>query len=27
MGAERTDRYMTQVLFDVNERTPTEAVR
>ena len=25
MGAERTDRYMTQVLFDVNERTPTEA--
>ena len=27
MGAERTDRYMTQVLFDVNEWTPTEAVR
>ena len=24
MGAERTDRYMTQVLFDVTERTPTE---
>ena len=23
MGAERTDRYMTQVLFDVTERTPT----
>ena len=24
MGVERTDRYMTQVLFDVTEGTPTE---